>query len=84
MKKYNNRIWLNPPGSASTGTVVSFYGDILQHKKKIHWRYLEISDCHYKIKLHKTEEDSDQDFIDKLTVLRDEIDEFITFLKNVN
>lgn len=81
---YNRREWLNNEQSASTGNVVAFDGVIHYNGKSIHKTFLQISDCNNSIRLHKTEDDSEQDFIDKMIKLRDTIDEFIQYLNAIN
>lgn len=81
---YNKREWLNGKQSASTGNVVAFDGIIHWEGKPIHKTFLQISDCNNSIRLHTTEDDSDQDFINKLITLRDTIDNFIQYLKTSN
>ena len=43
--------------------------------------FLQISDCNWSIRLHKTEDDSITDFVDKLKLLNKEISSFITHLE---
>jgi len=44
---------------------------------------LEISDCHNKVRLHCSQKDTLEEFIKKMEMLRNVIDEFVTHLKNV-
>lgn len=85
---YVKREWLNGDMSYSTGSVVSYHGKssdpYLDHKKEpteTHIMYLEISDCHHKVKLHRAYQDTPEEFIEKLKKLRMHIDDFITFLE---
>jgi molybdopterin synthase catalytic subunit len=80
---YNKRTWLNSDTSSSTGAVVAFDGKVtdLDTGVKYKERFLEISDCRHKITLHLTSDDSDEDFLNKMILLRQEIDEFIEYLK---
>lgn len=80
---YNKRTWLNKENSPSTGNVVAFEGDILWKGEKIHSVFLSISDCNVSARLHKSDEDSVQDFIDKMKILRNEIDLFINHLESL-
>lgn len=80
---YNKRTWLNKENSPSTGNVVAFEGDILWKGEKIHSVFLSISDCNVSVRLHKSDEDSVQDFIDKMKILRNEIDLFINYLESL-
>lgn len=80
---YNKRTWLNKENSPSTGNIVAFEGDILWKGEKIHSVFLSISDCNVSVRLHKSDEDSVQDFIDKMKILRNEIDLFINHLESL-
>ena len=78
---YNKRVWLNKEGSPSTGNVVCFDGNITWHGNRIRDLFLQVSDCNNSIRLHKIDDDSIDDFIDKIKLLRDEIDKFATYLE---
>lgn len=78
---YNKRIWLNDELSPSTGNVIAFDGVIHWKGEPIRRTFLQISDCNNSIRLHCTEDDTDQDFINKMIKLRDVIDGFIQYLK---
>lgn len=67
----NRRIWLNPDSSASTGSAVAYHG-------KAWWKpkdtvdtamFFEVSDCHGKVRLHKTDHETNKEFTDKLRTL---------------
>ena len=79
---YNRREWLNDEKSASTGNVVAFDGIIHWDGRPIRRTFLQVSDCNNSIRLHVTEDDTEQDFINKMIKLRDVIDDFIQYLKN--
>ncbi len=81
-KSYNRRTWLNKKGSPSTGNVVAFDGEVMWHGEKYRSMFLSISDCAVSVRLHKTDDDTVEDFIDKMKLLRDEIDCFIEYLEN--
>jgi len=83
MKKYNKRTWLNSIKSASTGSVVCYYGTHPWNRKLIDM-FLEIGSCHEIIRLHKTKNESLVDFIFKLKKLRKSIDKFIAFLEKLD
>lgn len=78
---YNKRTWLNKDNSPSTGNVVAFEGEVLWKGEKIQSMFLSVSDCNVSARLHKTDEDTPQDFIDKMKLLRNEIDLFICHLE---
>ena len=80
---YNRRTWLNKDTSSSTGSVVAFDGRLIDYKGNDYQStFLEISDCSSKVTLHITSDDTITDFIDKLELLKSEIELFINHLKN--
>lgn len=82
MKVYNKRTWLNQVKSDSTGSVVAFDGDIVDFEgKKYHSTFLEIADCRHKIRLHITSDDTKEEFIEKMKLLKEEIELFINHLE---
>jgi hypothetical protein len=82
---YNKRTWLNNSISDSTGSIVAFDGEVkdLDTGNKYPQRFLEIADCRHKIRLHLTSDDSSEDFLNKMKLLRNEIEEFIIYLENI-
>lgn len=78
---YNKRTWLNKPGSPSTGNVVAFDGITAWKGVNIRDTFLSISDCNNSIRLHKIDDDSTEDFIDKMKLLKNEIEQFIGYLE---
>lgn len=84
MRGYSNRVWLNPDGHPSTGAVVAYHGASPWNDGGLDTvTMLEISDCRYKVRLHRGENDSLEEFITKLEVLRDVIGDFVTHLHAV-
>lgn len=81
VKRYNKRTWLNDISSSSTGSVVAFDGQVVYAEDDINdYSFLEISDCKGKITLHRTDYDTQKDFIKKLEKLNKEIKLFINHL----
>ena len=77
-KVYCTRKWLNNENSPSTGSVVCFDGEsTIVTGNKFQQTFIEIRDCHNSVRLHKTQDDSIEDFKNKLVLLREEIDKFI-------
>ena len=76
---YNKRTWLNKDTSPSLGSVVTFDGDVEYSNGNERTTFLAISDCHHTIKIIKNTE-SIEDFINKLNILKTEIDYFIKHL----
>lgn len=81
MKKYTNRAWLNSAKSPSTGSVVAYHGNAKYGLKKKIVAFLEISDCHSKVRLHQSNTDSIKDFIKKLKKLSKVAKKFAKHLK---
>ena len=79
-KKYSSRKWLNKKGDPSTGSICCYHGASSWNKKTTD-SYLEVSDCHNSIRLHKTKTQSDHDFLMKMKKIRKSIDDFIEFLE---
>ena len=82
MAKYNKRVFLNKEDSPSTGNVVAFDGVVDWKGEKIRSMFLSISDCAVSVRLHKTDDDTPADFVDKMVLLRDTIDSFIEHLNS--
>ena len=78
---YNKRTGLNKPGSPSTGNVVAFDGVTAWKGVNVKDTFLSISDCNNSIRLHRIDDDSTEDFIDKMKLLKDEIEQFIGYLE---
>lgn len=79
---YSSRAWLNKPESPSTGNVAAYHGLLPDGDKYFESIFISVSDCHVSARLHKSESDSKEDFIDKLKLLKNEIDCFIKHLEN--
>lgn len=79
---YKSQTWLNPITSSSTGSVVCYDGTYKDPDGSC-WgsTFIQIADCSQKIKLHKTDYDSMEDFIAKLKLLRGDISKFIEHLE---
>jgi hypothetical protein len=82
---YNKRTWLNAETCDSTGSIVAFDGEVtdIDTENKYTQRFLEIADCRSKVRLHKTSDDSDKDFLDKMKLIKSEIEQFINHLENI-
>ena len=78
---YSRRVWLNDENSPSTGSIVVFDGFVRNDKEGWRSTFLELSDCYGKARLHKASYDSMEDFIEKMKLLRNEIDSFIDDLE---
>lgn len=80
MIRYNKRQWLNSVDSPSTGNIVCFDGDTTHNGNVARNIFVSISDCYNSARLHMTEDDSVEDFVEKITLLRDELTNFINHL----
>lgn len=80
--KYVHREWLNGIDSPQIGNVVAYDGDLEFNDGSHHSIFLSISDCHSTIRLHKSEYDTEEEFIKKLKRLRGAIDDFIEHLES--
>lgn len=78
---YCKRTWLNKQNSPSTGNVVAYDGFYERDDKEYRNLFLSVSDCYNSARLHKTEDDTVDDFIDKMKLLRDNINDFIDYLE---
>ena len=84
---YSKRVWLNPEDTSSTGSVVVFDGesqhsDINDNTKAINMSFVQISDCHQSIRLHKCDLDTEEDFLNKVLLLRDTLSDFVAYLQS--
>ena len=79
--KYNKRTWLNKANSPSTGNVVAFDGMTTWRDEKIRNIFLSVSDCNVSVRLHKTDDDTIREFVNKMKLLNDEIQLFINHLE---
>lgn len=82
MKTYKTEKWLNKQTSSSTGGVVCFDGFATRHGEKTRTTFLHINDCNLSARLHRAEDDTMEDFINKMKLLRDEIGKFINHLES--
>ena len=80
MIRYNKRQWLNSEDSPSTGNIVCFDGDTTHNGNVARNIFVSISDCYNSARLHMTEDDSIEDFVEKITLLRNELTNFINHL----
>ena len=79
---YSKRVWLNPDDSPSTGSVVAFYGAPNWKDDDGDFAFLEVSSCHRKVRLHKTNKDTLQEFADKMRKLAEVANNFADFLES--
>ena len=80
MIRYNKRQWLNSEDSSSTGNIVCFDGDTTHNGNVARNIFVSISDCYNSARLHMTEDESVEDFVKKITILRNELTNFFNHL----
>ena len=81
---FNERAWLNPENSGSTGSIVCYDGPA-------HWAdeeggrenmcFLEVADCHCKARLHLARFDSYDQYLEKIKKMREVINRYIVHLE---
>lgn len=79
---YSKRVWLNPNNSPSTGNIIAFDDIETIDGKPYISQFFKISDCYHIANIHKAEYDTEEDFLNKMILMRDEINLFIEHLKN--
>jgi hypothetical protein len=83
--QFIKRVWLNDPDSPSTGSVVAYDGEVIDHDQEPYRStFLKVSDCHVSAHIHKASYDTDKEFIDKMKRFRDVLNEFINRLETAH
>ena len=77
---YNKRTWLNKENSPSLGSVTAFDGEVKYSNGAERTTFLAITDCSKTIKIIRNTE-SMEDYVNKLELLKTEIELFIKQLK---
>lgn len=75
-KYYKTQTWLNPLTSSSTGAMVCYDGMTESDGKPYRVAFVEIADCYGKVKLHRCEDDSIEDFIRKVALMEKTLHDF--------
>lgn len=79
---YCVRKFLNDDKSSSTGFAIAYHGSVDWSSSNLDKQtFLQIGDCHQIIKLHRSESDTFEDFIDKMKKLKDVVNDFIVYLE---
>ena len=82
--RYNRRKWLNRNSSSSTASVVCHSGPanwLKEDGSRDFSRFIEISDCHNKVRLHQAPFETADAFIGKISLLRSELLLFMEYLE---
>ena len=80
---YHDREWLTNIGSPSTPTIVSFAGAVVWEEgdsPEDHYK-IEISSCSDKVNLHKTPNQSYDDWKEQVETLHNHIGRYLLYLK---
>ena len=78
---YNERLWLNPEESGSTGSIVCFDGRARWSRENEQELFVEVADCHQKARLHICRGDSHKDWYDKVTSMRNALNRYLVHLE---
>lgn len=79
---YKSETWLNTKDSPSTGSLVCYDGDIeYSDDGEQPCTFVEIADCHSKVRLHQVHTDSTEEFIKKLDLLIIHLTKFRNYLE---
>lgn len=78
--EYCKRTWLNPKGSPSTGSVVTFHGAADYGRGETWETFVEIADCLGKVRLQKIESDTYKQFAAKAYLLSQELVSFANWI----
>ena len=82
---YIKKTFLASDTCPSTSTVVCYEGPpswVDKERPEFREKFFEVSNCHNKIRLHQTDLETDEDFIEKLCKLKKDLDDFIDYLKD--
>lgn len=66
---FKSEKWLNKENSPSTGSIVCYDGDVEYTEGVSPCVFIEIADCHQKVRLHMAHTDSMEEFIDKIDLM---------------
>ena len=82
MENYNKRVWLNSANSHYTGSIVCHDGIVSNRgNPAARYTFVELSDCHVKSRIHFDDNLTMVDFVEKLKLIRAELDLFIDHLE---
>ncbi len=84
---FSLRTWLNPDGHSSTGSIVVFDGmsswtNMDGEPQKT--MFIEVSDCHGKVRIHQAKSDTREMFTAKVRVMHDVLSEFLAHLDRLS
>ena len=81
--RYKHTAMLNG-NTPSTGSITVYDGQIIEEDKKDPWehQFIEVTDCHNKIRLHRASYDTQEDWLEKVTMLKQTIDDYYEHLRS--
>lgn len=77
---YCSRTWLNADDSPSTGSIVCYDGELDWADGKDIAMYVEVADCHGKVRLHKSYQDTTLEFVEKIDKMIEALSKFRSHL----
>jgi hypothetical protein len=85
-ENYCRRVWLNPGDQSLTGSIVTFNGDSAWKGENgpVKVSFVEVADCHNKVRIHGGDYDSISQFADKVELMRDTLTEFVQYLRKLD
>lgn len=88
MAHYNQRVWLNKHSSSSTGSIVCYSGNANWTEEGQNvpavTRFVEVADCHNKIRIHQGQLETLQEFINKVELMQKTLSDYLLVLRNEN
>lgn len=79
--KYSTKTWLNPVDSYATSYIACYDGSVKDGGSEYNTKFISIADCRKALRIYKTEEDTVENYINKLSLIRDDLDKYIEHLK---
>lgn len=73
---FKSENWLNKENSPSTGSIVSYDGDVEYTEGESPCVFIEIADCHQKARLYMAHTDTMEEFIDKIEMMERALKKF--------
>lgn len=66
---FKSEKWLNSQTSSSTGSIVCYDGVFEGTEGSCYCTFVEIADCHNKVRLHRSHVDTNEEFLEKVNSL---------------
>lgn len=81
--RYKKTVDLNEELSPYTGSITCYDGEIIYDEgKPFQEQFVEISDCHNKVRIHRGRCQGEIDYVNKLIKMKDAISEYLDHLAN--